>query len=91
MNYRLNISQDATDITECMQLVAELGQKKLVGLDPPAKRSLFNVNKRPELIERRRRELQLWLWRLVNDPTIAKATALSDFLELSDAARLIQR
>ena len=63
----------------------------MLGKEAPAKRMLFNVNKRPELIERRRRELQQWLWRLISDPDVAKAKNLNDFLELSDAARLVQR
>ena len=75
----------------CLQLVQELGQKAMLGKEAPAKRLLFNVNKRPELIERRRKELQQWLWRLISDPDVAKAKNLNDFLELSDAARLVQR
>lgn len=63
----------------------------MAGRDPPGKRSLFSVNKRPELIEKRKRELQQWLWRLISDPDLARSTALNDFLELGDAARIVQR
>ena len=69
----------------------EFGAKKMAGKDPPSKRSLFSVNKRPELVERRKKELQLWLWRLVGDAELAKSAALNSFLELGDAARVVQR
>ena len=75
----------------CLQLREELGPKKMAGKDAPAKRTLFNVNRKPDLIERRRRELQQWLWRLIGDPDVARSKMLNDFLELSDAARLVQR
>lgn len=63
----------------------------MAGKDPPAKRALLNINRRPELIERRRLELQQWLWRLVSDSAVAGGKALNEFLELRDAARLVQR
>jgi hypothetical protein len=63
----------------------------MAGREVPGKRSLFSVNKRPELIERRKRELQQWMWKLVNDPKIAKSKSLNEFLELADAARIVTR
>ena len=63
----------------------------MAGKDPPSKRSLFSVNKRPELVERRKKELQQWLWRLVGDADLAKSNSLNSFLELGDAARIVQR
>jgi len=63
----------------------------MVGRDVPGRRSLFSVNKRPELIERRKKELQQWMWKLVSDPGIAKSKALNEFLELADAARIVTR
>lgn len=71
--------------------MSEFGIKKMAGKDPPGKRSFFSVNKRPELIEKRKKELQLWLWRLVGDASLAKSEALNTFLELGDAARIVQR
>ena len=61
------------------------------GKDVPTKRSIFKINKRPELVEKRRKELQQWLWKLVNDPVIAQSQALNGFLELSEAAKLVSR
>ena len=74
-----------------MQLREELGPKAMEGREPPPRRALAGVNKRPDLIERRRRELEQWLWRLVADPELARSRPLNGFLELSDAARLVQR
>ncbi len=73
------------------RLREELGPAPMAGKDPPARHSLFSVNKRPELIETRRRELEQWLWKLVSDPTIARARTLNKFLELSVAAKLVER
>ena len=74
-----------------MQLREELGPKAMEGREPPPRRALAGVNKRPDLIERRRRELEQWLWRLVADPELARSRPLNGFLELQDAARLVQR
>ena len=63
----------------------------MLGREVPGRRTLFNVNKRPELIERRKRELQQWMWKLVADPAIAGSKALNEFLELADAARIVTR
>ncbi|KAL3140844.1 hypothetical protein ABBQ32_005383 [Trebouxia sp. C0010 RCD-2024] len=60
-------------------------------LDPPSKNRLVGVNKRPDLVEKRRRDLESWLWKLIGDGEIARSRVLNNFLELSDAARLVQR
>lgn len=60
-------------------------------LEPPPKNRLGSVNKRPDLVEKRRRELESWLWKLIGDGEIARSQVLNKFLELSDAARLVQR
>ncbi|KAK9834256.1 hypothetical protein WJX81_000497 [Elliptochloris bilobata] len=73
------------------RLRKELGPKAMEGREPPPRRALAGVNRRPDLIERRRRELEQWLWRLVADPELARSRPLNGFLELSDAARLVQR
>ncbi len=73
------------------QLREELGARAMAGREPPPRRALAGVNRRPDLVERRRRDLEQWLWRLVADPELARARPLNAFLELSDAARLVQR
>ena len=60
-----------------MQLREELGPKAMEGREPPPRRALAGVNKRPDLIERRRRELEQWLWRLVADPELARSRPLN--------------
>ncbi len=74
-----------------MQLKEELGNKKMGKLEPPSRNRLVGVNKRPDLVEKRRRELESWLWKLIADGEIARSRVLNNFLELSDAARLVQR
>ena len=74
-----------------LQLKEELGNKKMAKLEPPPKNRLGSVNKRPDLVEKRRRELESWLWKLIGDGEIARSQVLNKFLELSDAARLVQR
>lgn len=72
----------------------ELGPRALSGggKEPPARLALanvsYNVNRRPELVEGRRRALEQWLWRLVSDPDIARSRVLNRFLELSVAAKV---
>lgn len=73
------------------KLREELGARTMVGKEPPPKRTLVNVNKRPDLIEARRRELEQWLWRLVSDPLVARSVVLNKFLELSVAAKLVEQ
>ena len=57
----------------------------------PLRRALFGVSKKPEQIERRRQELEAWLWKLIADGEIARSRMLNNFLELSEAAKLVQR
>lgn len=73
------------------QLREELGLQIMAGKPAPPKRALIGVNKKPDQIERRRKELEQWLWRLVDDPHVARSKMLHTFLELSEAARLIHR
>ncbi len=63
----------------------------MTGLDPPPKRSFLGVNKKPELIEKRRWELEQWLWRLTEVPQIANSAMMFHFCELDAASRLITR
>ena len=42
------------------QLREELGAKVMLARAVPAKWSLLGVNKKPELIEKRRKELEVW-------------------------------
>ncbi|KAL3148118.1 hypothetical protein ABBQ38_014399 [Trebouxia sp. C0009 RCD-2024] len=76
---------------ENIVLKEELGNSKMAKLDPPSKNRLVGVNKRPDLVEKRRRDLESWLWKLIGDGEIARSRVLNNFLELSDAARLVQR
>lgn len=73
------------------RLQEELGPSALSAHPPPARHTLLAVNKRPDLIEARRRELEQWLWKLVSDPAIARSRTLNKFLELSVAAKLVER
>ncbi|KAK9825314.1 hypothetical protein WJX74_008521 [Apatococcus lobatus] len=73
------------------RLKEEVGAKKMAKMDLPSRRAFMGVNKRPDLIERRRRELEGWLWKLIGDPEVARSRMLNNFLELSDAARLVQK
>lgn len=57
----------------------------------PRKWSLLGVNRKPDLIEKRRRELEEWLWKLIADPRVARSRMLNNFLELTDAARSISK
>ncbi len=74
-----------------LQLREEVGPRTLAGLEPPPKRSFSGVNKKPELIERRRWELEQWLWRLTEVPEIANSAMMFHFCELDAASRLIAR
>lgn len=75
----------------CVQLREELGPKAMTAREAPAKWSLLGVNRKPELIEKRRRELEAWLWKLIADPRAARSRSLNNFLELSDVARVVTR
>ena len=35
--------------------------------------------------------LQVWLWKLIADPDIARSRMLNNFLELTDAARMVTK
>lgn len=61
----------------------------LTGLEPPPKHSLMAVNRRRELVEQRRWELERWLWRLTEVPRIANSHAMYSFCELDTAARAV--
>lgn len=63
----------------------------LTALDPPPKKSLAWVNQRPDLIEQRRWELEQWLWRLTEVPSIANSSTMYAFCELDTTARAITR
>ena len=73
------------------QLKEELGPKAMAAREAPAKWSLLGVNRKPELIEKRRRELEAWLWKLIADPRAARSRSLNKFLELSDVARVVTK
>ena len=75
-----------------LQLVEELGKARMASLGPPRKGSFWgNVGSKPGLVDKRRQELQDWLFALIRDPVIAHSRMLNTFLELADAARFVQR
>jgi hypothetical protein len=70
----------------CLQLCEEIGAHRLAGLEPPPKRTLAGVNRRADLIEHRRWELEQWLWRLTEIPSVAHSVMLAHFCELDAAS-----
>ena len=75
-----------------MQLVEELGKARMASLPPPKKGSFWgNMSSKPAPVDKRRQELQEWLFALIRDPVIAHSRVLNTFLELADAARFVQR
>lgn len=74
-----------------MQLKAQypdLMQSK--AMTPPAKHPLMLGDKR-DLLERRREELEQWLWRLIATPDIARSNQLKAFLEYGKALQRAQK
>ncbi|KAL4433954.1 hypothetical protein ABPG75_000395 [Micractinium tetrahymenae] len=78
-------------VTLFRRLREELGPAVMRGLDPPPRRSLQGVNRKPELVEQRRFELEQWLWRLTESPLIANSIMMFHFCELDAAARMRPR
>ena len=74
-----------------MQLREELGPRVMMARELPPKWSLLGVNRKPELIEKRRRELEVWLWKLIADPDIARSRVRNHWLELTDGARMVTK
>lgn len=68
-----------------------MGKGKAAAKELAPRWAPFSVAKRPEAVEKRRRELEAWLWRLIAEPRISRSRALNQFLELSDAARMVAR
>eukprot|EP00873_Tetraselmis_striata_P037282 jgi/Tetstr1/457546/TSEL_044115.t1 len=56
------------------------------GKDAPSKRTLYRINSSVDQIERRRRDLEQWLWALLGDRQISCSRELAQFLELGAAA-----
>ena len=70
----------------------ELGKARMASMPPPRKGSFWGgLSAKPALLDRRRQELQEWLFALIRDPVIAHSRVLNTFLELADAARFVQR
>ncbi|BDA49921.1 hypothetical protein COCOBI_15-0490 [Coccomyxa sp. Obi] len=55
----------------------------------PPKLVLTKVSKHPDLIDRRRGDLEQWLWRVVANAEMARSPLVLSFLELSEAVRVI--
>lgn len=59
-------------------------------MTPPAKHPLMLGDKR-DLLERRREELEQWVWRLIATPEIARSNQLKAFLEYGKALQRAQK
>ncbi|KAK9903542.1 hypothetical protein WJX75_008320 [Coccomyxa subellipsoidea] len=54
----------------------------------PPKLVLTKVSKHPDLIDRRRGDLEQWLWRVVANAELARSPLVMSFLDLSEAQHL---
>ncbi len=70
------------------QLKEELGKDAVAAPGLAPRWTPFSVSKKPEAVEKRRRELEAWLWKLIAEPRTARSRVLNQFLELTDAARM---
>ena len=74
------------------RLKEELGPKASAGLELlPPKRSLAGPLREARAVDRRRRELEAWLWRVVAHQGAARSRPVQAFLELGDAARTVEQ
>lgn len=60
------------------------------GMAPPPKHPL-SLGDRRDATERRRAELEKWLWRLIGTPDIARSSQLKAFLEFDRALQRAQQ
>lgn len=60
------------------------------GLAPPPKHAL-HLGGQKEMLDRRREELERWLWRLIAKPELARSQALRSFLEFDRALARFQQ
>lgn len=63
---------------------------KAKGMSPPAKHPLTLGDKR-DMLERRREELERWLWRLIATQDVARSVSLKKFLEFDKALQRAQQ
>jgi len=59
---------------------------RMKGKEVPSKKAFMRVNSNVDLIEKRRRQLEEWLWALLGDSEISSSRELANFLELQAAA-----
>ncbi|KAI8463035.1 MAG: hypothetical protein J3K34DRAFT_159349 [Monoraphidium minutum] len=59
-------------------------------LQPPPKHTL-QLGGQKELLDRRREELERWMWRLIGHPEVARSAALKAFLEFDKALARAQQ
>lgn len=71
------------------KLKSELPSKRLP--DPPPRYRLTSVNGNQTLVEKRRKQLETWLWKLLADVDVAHSSNLTAFLELQAARRCLSR
>eukprot|EP00899_Mesostigma_viride_P005352 jgi/Mesvir1/14818/Mv05450-RA.2 len=62
-------------------------EKKLPEAPPKLASGLRRVNAHGELVEERRRALELWMWELLADLDVARSAQMAAFLELEALAR----
>ena len=60
------------------------------GLAPPPKHAI-HLGGQKEMLDRRREELERWLWRLIAKPELARSQALRSFLEFDRALARFQQ
>ena len=63
---------------------------KAKGMSPPAKHPLMLGDKQ-DMLERRRQELERWVWRLISTADIARSSALKSFLDFDKALQRAQQ
>jgi hypothetical protein len=60
------------------------------GMQPPP-RLTFTISNNKELLDRRREELEKWMWRLIARPEIARSHLLKSFLDFDKAMQRAQQ
>eukprot|EP00877_Chromochloris_zofingiensis_P005919 jgi/Chrzof1/1580/Cz10g13080.t1 len=77
------------------QLHAELKNQfpelmKERNMQPPPKNA-FQLGNQKELLDKRREELEKWMWRLISKPEVARSTVLKAFLDFEKALQRAQQ
>lgn len=59
-------------------------------MQPPPKNA-FQLGNQKELLDKRREELEKWMWRLISKPEVARSTVLKAFLDFEKALQRAQQ